>query len=99
MKLPTRCDCGAAALVMNCCEGERKKRRNPLPLGGIMRYYKPSRLGMSTAQAARLAKKLNEAAGDSRLVACITPTGKFAVDADFVCELRAKGQGCCLHCL
>jgi hypothetical protein len=64
-----------------------------------MRYYKPSRLGMRTAQAARLAKKLNEAAGDRRMVACITPAGEFAVDADFVCELRAKGQGRCLRCM
>jgi hypothetical protein len=55
-----------------------------------MRYYRPSRLGMRTAQAARLAKKLNAAAGDGRIVACVTPAGQFAVDVEFVCAMRAE---------
>jgi hypothetical protein len=54
-------------------------------------YYRPSRLGMRKAEAARLAKKLNDAAGDGRLVACLTINGQLAVDADVVRELRAKG--------
>ena len=55
-------------------------------------YYRPSRLGMRKAQAARLAKKLNDAAGDGRLVACLTMAGQLAVDADLVRELRAQGE-------
>jgi hypothetical protein len=53
-------------------------------------YYRPSRLGMRKAEAARLAKKLNDAADDGRLVACLTMAGQLAVDAAFVRELRAQ---------
>jgi hypothetical protein len=55
-------------------------------------YYRPSRLGMRKAEAARLAKKLNDGANDGRLVACLTMDGRLAVDADLVRELRAKGE-------
>jgi hypothetical protein len=54
-------------------------------------YYRPSRLGMRKAEAARLAKKLNDAAADGRLVACLTIGGQLAIDADVVRELQAKG--------
>jgi len=53
-------------------------------------YYRPSRLGMRRAEAARLAKKLNDAAADGRMVACLTMAGQLAVDADWsaICERR-----------
>jgi hypothetical protein len=47
---------------------------------------------MRKAEAARLAKKLNDAAADGRLVACLTLRGQLAVDADLVRELRAQGK-------
>jgi hypothetical protein len=54
-------------------------------------YYRPSRLGLRKAEAARLAKKLNDAANAGRLVACLTIDGRLAVDAELIRELRAKG--------
>jgi hypothetical protein len=47
---------------------------------------------MRKAEAARLAKKLNDAADDGRLVACLTMTGQLVIDADVVRELRARGR-------
>ena len=55
-------------------------------------YYRPSRLGLRTAEAARLAKRLNDAADDGRLVACLTIDGQLAVDAELVRELQAQGK-------
>ena len=55
-------------------------------------YYRPSRLGLRAAEAARLAKKLNDAADDGRLVACLTIDGQLAVDAELIRELRAQGK-------
>ena len=55
-------------------------------------YYRPSRLGLRAAEAARLAKRLNDAADDGRLVACLTIDGQLAVDAELVRELQAQGK-------
>ena len=55
-------------------------------------YYRPSRLGLRKAEAARLAKKLNEAADAGRLVACLTIDGQLAVDAELIRELREQGK-------
>ena len=55
-------------------------------------YYRPDRLGMRKAEATRFAKKLNDAAADGRLVACLTIGGQLAVEADLVRELRAQGK-------
>jgi hypothetical protein len=46
-------------------------------------YYRPSQIGMRTAQAARFAKKLNDAA-DGPLVAWLTMSGDLAVDPDLL---------------
>jgi hypothetical protein len=59
------------------------------PGGGVRRrrtmshqiHYRPNRIGMRTAQAARFAKKLNDAA-DGQLVAWLTISGDLAVDPD-----------------
>jgi hypothetical protein len=45
--------------------------------------YRPNRIGMRTAQAARFAKKLNDAA-DGQLVAWLTISGDLAVDPDLL---------------
>jgi hypothetical protein len=45
--------------------------------------YRPRRIGMRTAQAARFAKKLNDAA-DGQLVAWLTISGDLAVDPDLL---------------
>jgi hypothetical protein len=46
-------------------------------------YYRPSHIGMRTAQAARFAKKLNDAA-DGSIVAWLTISGELAVDPDLL---------------
>lgn len=46
-------------------------------------YLRPRHLGLRTAQAARLAKKLNDAA-EGRLVAILTISGSLAVDPEFL---------------
>jgi hypothetical protein len=55
--------------------------------GGIkvrqMIHFRPRRLGLRTAQAARLAKKLNDAA-DGRLVAYVSMSGELVVDPDLL---------------
>lgn len=49
-------------------------------------YVRPRRLGLRTAQAARLAKQLNDAA-DGRFVAWLTISGDLAVDRDLLQDL------------
>jgi hypothetical protein len=48
-----------------------------------MIHFRPRRLGLRTAQAARLAKKLNDAA-DGRLVAYVSMSGELVVDPDLL---------------
>ena len=48
--------------------------------------YRPNQIGMRTAQAARFAKKLNDAA-DGPLVAWLTISGDLAVDPDLLRQL------------
>ena len=55
-------------------------------------YFRPSRLGLRKAEAARLAKKLNDAANAGRLVACLTIDGRLAVDGELIRELRARRE-------
>jgi hypothetical protein len=62
------------------------------PMNSHAWYYRPGRLGIKKAKAARFAKKLNDAADDGRLVACLTIAGQLAIDADVVRELRAQGK-------
>jgi hypothetical protein len=86
-------------VIQNVAGGMRRRARIALPVGRTdsMKshawYYRPSRLGMRKAEAARLAKKLNDAADDGRLVACLTMTGQLVIDADVVRELRARRCG------
>ena len=50
--------------------------------------YRPNRIGMRTAQAARFAKKLNDAA-DGQLVAWLTISGDLAIDPDLLRQVVA----------
>ena len=85
-------------MIQNVAAGMRRRERVTLHVGRAdsMKshawYYRPSRLGMRKAEAARVAKKLNDAADDGRLVACLTMTGQTVIDADVVRELRAQGR-------
>jgi hypothetical protein len=59
-----------------------------------MIYLRPRRIGLRTAQAARLAKKLNDAA-DGRLVACVTMSGELVINPDLVHLYGLSGLGDC----